>query len=69
MADAMSPEDLAEEFDCLLRRAGIEFPQTRRAAVLTAYADLRGQVGLLHRRYGATAEPANIFRLTPAEQA
>jgi len=65
MADVPPPAALAAEFDCLMRRAGITVPQQRRAAALIAYADLRGQIELLHGRYGPEAEPSNVFRLTP----
>ena len=57
MADA-----LAAEFDCLMARAGITVPPQRRAAALAAYADLRGQIALLHGRYGPEHEPSNVFR-------
>jgi hypothetical protein len=67
MPDIPSPEALAAEFDCLMARAGITIPDSRRSAVLTAYADLRGQIALLQGRYGATAEPSNVFRLSPLE--
>ena len=58
-------DDLAAEFDFLMRRAGIAVPEQRRAAVLAGYADLRGQIALLHDRYAHTDEPANVFRLAP----
>jgi hypothetical protein len=64
-----SGEELAAEFDCLMARSGIVVPESRRAAVLTAYADLRAQLALLHGRYGAAAEPSNVFRLSPMERA
>jgi hypothetical protein len=67
MPDTPSPEALAAEFDCLMARAGIAIPEGRRTAVLTAYADLRSQIALLHGRYGAAAEPSNVFRLSPVE--
>jgi hypothetical protein len=66
MPDTPPPEVLATEFDCLMARAGITVPPQRRNAVLTAYADLRGQIELLHGRYGFEAEPSNVFRLSPA---
>jgi hypothetical protein len=66
MPDTPSPDALAAEFDCLMARAGITVPPQRRAAVLASYADLRGQIGLLHGRYGPEAEPSNVFRMTPA---
>ena len=62
-----SSEALATEFDVLMRRAGLTIPEHRRAAVLTAYADLREQMALLHGRHTHTHEPANVFRLTPME--
>jgi hypothetical protein len=67
MADLPSPDMLAAEFECLLARAGIRIPDTRRAAALASYADLRGQIALLHGRYGAANEPSNVFRLSPME--
>jgi hypothetical protein len=63
VAEPLSPEALATEFDCLMARAGITVPPQRRAAALTAYADLRGQIALLHGRSGPEAEPSNVFRL------
>ena len=65
MAVTPSPDALAAEFDCLMVRAGINIPPQRRAATLAAYADLRGQIALLHGRYGPENEPSNVFRLTP----
>ena len=60
-----SPDELAAEFDVLMRRAGIIVPAERRATVFASYADLREQIALLHNRYAYTDEPANVFRLTP----
>jgi hypothetical protein len=60
-----TPEDLAAEFDMLMRRAGLIVPDERRATVLASYADFHGQMALLRDRYAYTDEPANIFRLTP----
>ena len=62
MAETPSADALAAEFDCLMARAGITVPPQRRAAALVAYADLRGQIALLHGRYGPEAEPSNVFR-------
>jgi hypothetical protein len=63
MAEAPSADALAAEFDCLMARAGVTVPPRRRAAALVAYADLRGQIAMLHGRYGPEAEPSNVFRL------
>ncbi|HVC63014.1 MAG TPA: hypothetical protein VND19_21955 [Acetobacteraceae bacterium] len=68
MPDTTPTEALAAEFDCLMARAGIAVPRARRATVLAAYADLRQQIALLHGRYGAAAEPSNVFRLSPVER-
>jgi hypothetical protein len=59
-----SPDELAAEFDILMRRAGITVPAERRAGVLTSYADLHEQIALLRDRYAYTDEPANVFRLS-----
>lgn len=69
MAEAATQPDLTAEFDMMMARAGIVVPEERRAAVLAAYADLRAQIALLHGRYGAAAEPSNVFRLSPVERA
>ncbi len=63
-----SPDELAAEFDILMRRAGLTMPDERRAAVLASYTDLREQIALLHNRYVYTDEPANVFRLSPPER-
>jgi hypothetical protein len=65
MAETPSPDALAAEFDCLMKRAGITIPPQRRVSALAAYADLRGQIALLHGRYGYESEPSNVFRLSP----
>jgi len=66
MPETPAPDELAAEFDMLMRRAGLSIPDARRSAMLTAYADLREQIALLHGRYGAVHEPSNVFRMTPA---
>ena len=65
MTTPISPDALAAEFDCLMARAGITIPPRRRATALAAFADLRGQIALLHGRYDHTAEPSNVFSLAP----
>jgi hypothetical protein len=65
--DASATKDaLATEFDIQMARAGLTIPPARRPALLTAYADLRDQIALLHGRYGPEHEPSNVFRLAPA---
>jgi hypothetical protein len=65
----LSQDELAAEFDILMRRAGITVPQDRRSTILASYADLREQIALLHDRYAYTDEPANVFRLSPLGRA
>jgi hypothetical protein len=59
-----SSDELATEFDVLMRRAGIAVPAERRAGLLVSYAELHQQIALLRNRYAHTDEPANVFRLT-----
>lgn len=66
-SNALTADELALEFDVLMRRAGLTVPAARRAAVLASYADLRDQMALLHGRYGYQSEPSNVFRMTPME--
>jgi hypothetical protein len=51
------------EFDRLMARAGITVPAPLRDSVLAAFADLRGQIALLHEAQPYTAEPAHVFRV------
>lgn len=67
MADLPPADMLAAEFDCLMARAGIRIPDARRVAALASYADLRGQLAMLHGRYSPATEPSNVFRLSPME--
>lgn len=64
-----SSDELAAEFDMLMRRAGLAVPEQRRATVLASYADFRGQMDLLRERYAHTDEPANVFRVPAMEGA
>lgn len=64
-----SSDELAAEFDMLMRRAGLAVPEQRRATVLASYADFRGQMDLLRERYAYTDEPANVFRVPAMEGA
>ncbi len=60
--DAGSGTALEAEFDTLMARAGIAVPAASRASILAAFADLRGQLALLHAPMSHTAEPAHVFR-------
>jgi hypothetical protein len=54
---------LEAEFDTLMTRAGVTVPEAARSGILAAYADLRGQLTLLHTPLPATVEPAHVFRM------
>ncbi len=66
MPETPAADAVSAEFDMLMARAGLTIPEARRAAMLSAYADLRAQIALLHGRYGPAHEPSNVFRLAPA---
>ena len=57
------PDTLAADFDTLMRINGLTVPPERRAQVLVAYAELRGQAELLRGPRTAAAEPSNVFTL------
>ncbi|HXT79324.1 MAG TPA: hypothetical protein VN702_07160 [Acetobacteraceae bacterium] len=65
MAGNPSNKAMEEEFDVLMRRAGLIIPPARRSGILASYADLLEQIALLHGRYGHEAEPANVYRVPP----
>jgi hypothetical protein len=67
MSDAKLPPAPAAaaseaEFDALMARAGITVPSSARATILASFADMRGQLALLHAAQPHTAEPAHVFR-------
>ena len=62
MQDASPQAALEAEFDTLMARAGIVVPAALRAGALAAFADLRGQLALLHAPMQHTEEPAHVFR-------
>lgn len=66
---AIPAATLEAEFDVLMARAGIAVPEDRRAALLTGFAELRGQVALLRQPRTAAAEPSNIFHARRPEAA
>ncbi len=58
----MPDATLDAEFDMLMARAGLAVPPALRPSILAAFADLRGQIALLHAPLPHTAEPAHVFR-------
>jgi hypothetical protein len=63
MPDAKAQAELEAEFDTLMARAGIVVPAALRPSVLVAFADMRGQLALLHAPMSHTEEPAHVFRV------
>jgi hypothetical protein len=63
MPDAKPPSELEAEFDTLMARAGIAVPAALRPSILAAFADMRGQLALLHAPMRHTEEPAHVFRV------
>ena len=66
MAPTPSPDALAAEFDCLMARAGITDPAAASVGVarrLCRSARARSRCCMAATAY--TAEPSNVFRLSP----
>ena len=57
---------LAQEFDALMRRAGLSVSPAQLDKLLPGYADLREAAERLRGR-PHTAEPSNIYALPPWE--
>jgi len=54
---------LALEFDVLAKRAGLEIPADRRAALFTGFKDLRRMTALMRQPRTAADEPAGTFSI------
>ncbi len=63
MLDAETTAELEAEFDTLMTRAGIAVPPALRSSILAAFADMRGQLALLHAPMSHTDEPAHVYRV------
>jgi hypothetical protein len=63
MTEIPEEEALAVEFDVFARRAGLDIPADRRAAVFAGFKDLRHMVALLRQPRTAAAEPAGTFSI------
>jgi len=59
------PDDatLALEFDVFARRAGLEIPAERKAAVFAGFKDLRRMLALMRQPRTAADEPAGTFSI------
>ncbi len=63
MPDTPDDAQLNQEFDVLARRAGLDIPADRRAALFAGFKDLRGMLALLRQPRDATHEPAATYAL------
>ena len=64
------PDPLNQEFEVLMRRAGLTVPPERHAATLAGFKELRTHLALLRQTAStaprtAAAEPSNVFALRP----
>ena len=59
------PDDatLALEFDVFARRAGLEIPAERKAAVFAGFKDLRLMLALMRQPRSAADEPSDTFSI------
>ncbi|WP_142781763.1 hypothetical protein [Agrobacterium sp. T29] len=56
--------DLAREFEFLLLKEGIPATPEQRQALLSTYADLKSQIGLLSSTLSPEVEPSTVFHLS-----
>ena len=63
MTEIPEEEALALEFDVFARRAGLDIPADRRAAVFVGFKDLRRMVALLRQPRTAAHEPAGTYAI------
>jgi hypothetical protein len=54
---------LALEFDVLAKRAGLEIPAERKAALFAGFKDLRRTLALMRQPRSAADEPAGTFSI------
>jgi len=64
MPDTTADEQaLATEFDVLAKRAGLDVPADRRAAMLKGFADIRRMTALMRQPRTAANEPAGTYSI------
>ena len=63
MTEMPDEATLALEFDVLARRARLDIPADRRAAVFAGFKDLRRMVALMRQPRTAADEPAGTFSI------
>jgi hypothetical protein len=54
---------LALEFDVLAKRAGLDIPEQRKAALFEGFRDLRRMTALMRQPRSAADEPASAFSI------
>ena len=54
---------LALEFDVLAKRAGLDIPEARKAALFAGFKDLRRMTALMRQPRSAADEPAATFSI------
>jgi hypothetical protein len=63
MPDTPDEAALALEFDVLARRAGLDIPEARKAALFAGFKDLRHMLALMRQPRSAADEPAATFSI------
>jgi hypothetical protein len=63
MASQGSDEELMLEFEVMIKRAGLDVPEQRKAAVFAGYKDLKRLCALLRQPRSAASEPSNTYSL------
>jgi hypothetical protein len=63
MASPDSEQELMLEFEVLAKRAGLDIPEQRKAAVFAGYKDLKRMSALLRQPRTAASEPSNTYSL------
>jgi len=59
--DQVSEQALSAEFEVLTARAGLAIPDSRKAALLRGFKELKQMAALMHRPLTAANEPAGIY--------
>lgn len=63
MTEPVDDPALVQEFDVLAKRAGLDIPGDRRAAVLAGFKDLRPMLALLRQPRSPASEPAETYAI------
>jgi hypothetical protein len=63
MPETLDEAALVLEFDVLAKRAGLDIPQERKAALLEGFKDLRRMTAMMRQPRSAADEPAPTFNI------